>query len=181
MLFRSATPEKGTGITSQAHSAQPLASTPPASFLWLELTGKCELECIHCYAQSGPSGTHRTMTAVDWRSVIGQAAVLGVSMVQFIGGEPTLHPDFPGLLRHAIDAGQAVPVRWPQSPPSIPDTTASACTIPAAGTAPPTGEPAHRLLTASAGRAGRLDQCGNAGPGHWPKPPCTRNRGGGRR
>jgi MoaA/NifB/PqqE/SkfB family radical SAM enzyme len=50
------------------------------------------------------------MTATDWRSVIDQAAALGVSMVQFIGGEPTLHPDFSGLLRYAIDAGLAVEV-----------------------------------------------------------------------
>jgi MoaA/NifB/PqqE/SkfB family radical SAM enzyme len=50
------------------------------------------------------------MTEADWRSVIDQAAALGVSMIQFIGGEPTMHPDFPGLLRYTIDAGMAVEV-----------------------------------------------------------------------
>lgn len=29
-------------------------------FVWLELTGKCQLECTHCYADSGPSGTNYT-------------------------------------------------------------------------------------------------------------------------
>jgi MoaA/NifB/PqqE/SkfB family radical SAM enzyme len=24
------------------------------SFVWLEITGKCQLECAHCYADSGP-------------------------------------------------------------------------------------------------------------------------------
>jgi hypothetical protein len=67
---------------------------PAFSFLWLEITGRCGLGCSHCYAGSGPSGSHGAMTAGDWRSVISQAADLGVSMVQFIGGEPTLHPDF---------------------------------------------------------------------------------------
>lgn len=80
------------------------------SFLWLEITGRCSLSCSHCYAGSGPSGSHGTMTADDWRSVIIQAAGLGVSMVQFIGGEPTLHPDFAALLGHAIDAGLAAEV-----------------------------------------------------------------------
>jgi MoaA/NifB/PqqE/SkfB family radical SAM enzyme len=50
------------------------------------------------------------MTETDWRSVIDQAAALGVSMVQFIGGEPTIHRRFAALLRHAIDSGLAVEV-----------------------------------------------------------------------
>jgi MoaA/NifB/PqqE/SkfB family radical SAM enzyme len=50
------------------------------------------------------------MTAGDWRSVIGQAAALGIPVVQFIGGEPTMHPDFPDLLRYATDAGLAAEI-----------------------------------------------------------------------
>lgn len=75
------------------------------SFVWLEITGKCQLECAHCYAESGPTNTHGSMTTVDWRRVIDQAAALGVSMVQFIGGEPTLHPELLGLVNHALTAG----------------------------------------------------------------------------
>jgi MoaA/NifB/PqqE/SkfB family radical SAM enzyme len=80
------------------------------SFLWLEITGRCGLRCSHCYAGSGPSGSHGVMTADDWRSVIDQAAGLGVSMVQFVGGEPTLHPEFAGLLGYAVGAGLAAEV-----------------------------------------------------------------------
>jgi MoaA/NifB/PqqE/SkfB family radical SAM enzyme len=80
------------------------------SLLWLELTGRCGLGCAHCYAGSGPGGSHGTMTGDDWRSVIAQAAGLGVGMVQFIGGEPTLHPQFGELLSHAIGAGLTVEV-----------------------------------------------------------------------
>jgi MoaA/NifB/PqqE/SkfB family radical SAM enzyme len=83
---------------------------PAFSFLWLEITGRCGLSCSHCYAGSGPAGSHGAMTADDWRSVITQAAGLGVSMVQFIGGEPTLHPDFAALLGHAVGAGLAAEV-----------------------------------------------------------------------
>jgi MoaA/NifB/PqqE/SkfB family radical SAM enzyme len=85
-------------------------AVPATSFLWLEITGKCPLECAHCYADSGPHATHGTMTETDWRSVIDQAAALGVPKIQFIGGEPTAHPQFAALLGHAIDSGLAVEV-----------------------------------------------------------------------
>jgi MoaA/NifB/PqqE/SkfB family radical SAM enzyme len=35
------------------------------SFLWLEITGKCQLHCTHCYAESGPRETHGVMTDKD--------------------------------------------------------------------------------------------------------------------
>jgi MoaA/NifB/PqqE/SkfB family radical SAM enzyme len=79
-------------------------------FLWLELTGKCQLSCVHCYADSGPDGSHGTMTERDWVRIIDEAARLGVEMVQFIGGEPTLHPDLPRLIAHSVNRGIKVEV-----------------------------------------------------------------------
>lgn len=79
-------------------------------FLWLEITGKCQLACWHCYAESGPAGDHGAMQAGDWLSVLDQAAGLGISMVQLIGGEPTMHPQFATLLQHAVEQGLAVEV-----------------------------------------------------------------------
>lgn len=70
--------------------------------LWLEITDKCQLACEHCYADSGPTGSYGSLTSADWMRVIDEAAELGVEMVQFVGGEPTLHPDFDGLVRHAL-------------------------------------------------------------------------------
>jgi MoaA/NifB/PqqE/SkfB family radical SAM enzyme len=83
---------------------------PSLSFLWLEITGKCQLRCVHCYADSGPSGTHGAMERSDWYRVIDEAAALGVQMVQFIGGEPTMHPDLPCLIDHALACGLEVEV-----------------------------------------------------------------------
>jgi len=80
------------------------------SFLWLELTGACQLACAHCYAQSGPSGTHGSMSRADWERVIDQAAAMRVEMVQFIGGEPTLHPDLSRLIERALACGLEVEV-----------------------------------------------------------------------
>lgn len=80
------------------------------SFLWLEVTGKCPLSCRHCYADSGPSGTHGSMTRSDWHRVLGEAVELRVEMVQFIGGEPTLYPDLVPLIEYALARGLAVEV-----------------------------------------------------------------------
>lgn len=56
------------------------------SFAWLEITGKCQLECGHCYADSGPNGSRGVMTDRDWESALDQLADLGTRMIQFIGG-----------------------------------------------------------------------------------------------
>ncbi|WP_235878144.1 radical SAM protein [Saccharopolyspora karakumensis] len=78
--------------------------------MWLEITGRCQLECRHCYAESGPAGDHGGMTDTDWRRVIDEAAEAGVKMVQFIGGEPTLHPSLPALIDHTRTRGIEVEV-----------------------------------------------------------------------
>lgn len=59
-------------------------------FIWLEITSRCNLECSHCYADSGPSA--RSPEIVDWISVLQQASRIGCKNVQFIGGEPCAHP-----------------------------------------------------------------------------------------
>ncbi len=78
--------------------------------LWAEVTGKCQLSCVHCYAGSGPDGTHGTMTVDQWKRVLTEAAALGTRTVCFIGGEPTMYPDLPALVHHALSAGLEVEV-----------------------------------------------------------------------
>ncbi|MFC9883139.1 radical SAM/SPASM domain-containing protein [Streptomyces libani] len=78
--------------------------------LWLDLTRKCQLQCTHCYNASGPDGSHGTMTREDWLSVLDQAAAYGVRNIQFIGGEPTMHPNFADLVDHALTIGLEVEV-----------------------------------------------------------------------
>jgi len=71
-------------------------------FLWLELTASCNLECSHCYTESGPSlPIIGALGTEDWRRLLDDAAALGCRRVQFIGGEPTLHPGLPELIAHA--------------------------------------------------------------------------------
>ncbi|MEU7167334.1 radical SAM protein [Streptomyces morookaense] len=86
------------------------AEQTSTQFLWLDLTRKCQLACTHCYNASGPDGAHGTMTREDWTSLLDQAVGCGVSAVQFIGGEPTMHPDFAQLVDHAVTVGLRVEV-----------------------------------------------------------------------
>jgi MoaA/NifB/PqqE/SkfB family radical SAM enzyme len=78
--------------------------------LWLELTGRCQLQCVHCYAMSGPNGNQGEMSTADWRVVIDQAAQCDFRRVTFIGGEPTLHHDLPDLVDHSIRSGLQVSI-----------------------------------------------------------------------
>ncbi len=69
----------------------------------LEITSHCNLECPICFAGSGPGGKHLTLAecqaAIDTLvDAEGQPEVLQLS-----GGEPTIHPDFPDVLRYACD------------------------------------------------------------------------------
>ncbi|HLH84507.1 MAG TPA: radical SAM protein [Trebonia sp.] len=82
----------------------------PLAALWVEVTGKCQLSCVHCYAGSGPNGTHGTMAPEDWERVITEGAGLGTRFVCFIGGEPTMHPALPRLVRHALGLGMEAEV-----------------------------------------------------------------------
>ncbi len=72
---------------------------PQLEMLWLELTSLCNLECVHCYADSGPY--HQdvgALTESDYVALIKSANKLGCQRIQFIGGEPTLVPYLPRLL-----------------------------------------------------------------------------------
>ena len=76
------------------------------SFLWLEVTGKCNLQCVHCYADSGPRvPTQGQMEASNWKKVLRESFELGCRSVQFIGGEPTAYPHLDQLVAYARGVG----------------------------------------------------------------------------
>jgi sulfatase maturation enzyme AslB (radical SAM superfamily) len=74
-------------------------------FLWLELTNRCNLECIHCYADYSPEGKHSTLSAQRQVELLSEARSLGCERVQFIGGEPTLNRALPFLISEADGLG----------------------------------------------------------------------------
>jgi MoaA/NifB/PqqE/SkfB family radical SAM enzyme len=78
----------------------------PLTFLWLELTNRCNLQCTHCYAESGPrAGAQDVLQRSDYERLMTDAAAIGCRQIQFIGGEPTLNPDLVRHIEFAVDAG----------------------------------------------------------------------------
>ncbi|MBI4001229.1 MAG: radical SAM protein [Nitrospira defluvii] len=75
-------------------------------FVWLELTNRCNLRCVHCYAESSPTtGGKDILDEADYLNVIDQIYRLGCRKLQFIGGEPTLNRSLPRLIKSAYRTG----------------------------------------------------------------------------
>jgi len=69
----------------------------------LALTFRCQNNCVHCYA-GGPHETSE-LTTEQWKEVIDLLHQIGVFIVTFTGGEPTLREDLPELLLYAQNKG----------------------------------------------------------------------------
>lgn len=69
----------------------------------LILTFRCQNNCIHCYA-GGPRKTPE-LTTDEWKRVIDRLHKIGIFLLTFTGGEPTLREDLPALLRYAQEKG----------------------------------------------------------------------------
>jgi radical SAM protein with 4Fe4S-binding SPASM domain len=69
----------------------------------LALTFKCQNNCVHCYA-GGPHETAELNTS-QWRKIIDRLSQIGVFILTFTGGEPTLREDLPELLLYAQNKG----------------------------------------------------------------------------
>jgi len=67
--------------------------------LWLEITPECDLKCLHCYSDA--SSRSKPDASVDWNKVLSDGFDVGYRRVQFIGGEPTLHPQLTSLIENA--------------------------------------------------------------------------------
>ena len=69
----------------------------------LALTFTCQNNCVHCYA----GGPHKTeeLTTDQWKTVIDRLHQIGVFILTFTGGEPTLRDDLPELLQYAQNKG----------------------------------------------------------------------------
>jgi pyrroloquinoline quinone biosynthesis protein E len=72
--------------------------------LEVSLTEVCNHRCTYCF--QGKEHKHNPgLSLEEWKSVIYQAAGLGVQEIVFTGGEPTLYPDFIELVKTAADNG----------------------------------------------------------------------------
>ncbi len=69
----------------------------------MALTFRCQNDCLHCYS-GGPHETAELDTE-KWKQIIDKLSKVGVFILTFTGGEPTLREDLPELLLYAQTKG----------------------------------------------------------------------------
>lgn len=69
----------------------------------IALTFRCQNDCVHCYA-GGPHETSELATD-QWKIIIDKLSEVGVFILTFTGGEPTLREDLAELLLYAQGRG----------------------------------------------------------------------------
>ncbi len=69
----------------------------------MAVTFRCQNDCIHCYA-GGPHATPE-LTTEQWKIAIDRLSDVGVFILTFTGGEPTLRDDLTELLLYAQNKG----------------------------------------------------------------------------
>ena len=84
------------------------------------LTTKCNLRCAYCFGkQKLKDSRNQTMSLSDAEKVIEFLQRSGHPVFRAMGGEPTLHPQFPRIMQLALEAGMRVDVMsnatWPES------------------------------------------------------------------
>ncbi len=86
---------------------------PKLGSMDIELTERCNLNCIHCYINQ-PAGNRevqsREMPTEQVQGVLREAAELGCLTVRFTGGEPLLRPDFADIYLFARKMGLRVQI-----------------------------------------------------------------------
>lgn len=68
----------------------------------LAITEMCNLNCIHCYMEKKSS---KCMSVDRAKQFLNEARSLGVEVVDLTGGEPSMHPHFSTIVRHALSLG----------------------------------------------------------------------------
>jgi radical SAM protein with 4Fe4S-binding SPASM domain len=74
----------------------------------IELTYRCNLNCIHCYCQDLTKA--KELTASGFKSILDQLCAAGCLRIVFSGGEPFIHADFLDIYDHAKKKGFIVTI-----------------------------------------------------------------------
>ncbi len=69
------------------------------------VTRRCNLSCVHCYAQAGRTQSRGELSTEEGKRLLDDLSDYGVPVVLFSGGEPLLRPDLPDLARYAVRRG----------------------------------------------------------------------------
>ena len=74
----------------------------------IELTHRCNFDCIYCYCKGAKDGAE--LTAGEWKSILDQMHSAGCIWLAMTGGEPLLHEDFWDIYTYARNKGFLVTI-----------------------------------------------------------------------
>ena len=89
-------------ITEEKQIKKELKQTIRPTFAWIEITQKCNLKCVFCYEESSCQ-INKMMAMDDFRKAINFLVKYGIKNIQFIGGEPMLHPNLKEMIGECIE------------------------------------------------------------------------------
>ncbi|ROQ91083.1 12,18-didecarboxysiroheme deacetylase [Desulfosoma caldarium] len=69
------------------------------------VTRRCNLKCVHCYAHAQDRSFPDELTTVEGKLLLDDLAAFGCPVVLFSGGEPLMRPDLVELAAYAVHKG----------------------------------------------------------------------------
>ena len=69
------------------------------------VTRKCNLKCVHCYAHATEQPVNEELSTEEGKTLIDDLAQFGAPVILFSGGEPLVRQDLPELAAYAVDKG----------------------------------------------------------------------------
>jgi len=69
------------------------------------ITRRCNLKCVHCYAHAKDQSFNNELTTKEGKSLIDDLSQFKVPVLLLSGGEPTIRKDLPELAAYAVEKG----------------------------------------------------------------------------
>ncbi len=91
-------------LNKQAQAEPRTGATPKPVVAW-NITRRCNLRCVHCYAMAQTTADPDELTFAEASRFLDGLAAFNVPAVLFSGGEPLMHPRVFDLLQHAAQRG----------------------------------------------------------------------------
>ncbi|PIE70576.1 MAG: 12,18-didecarboxysiroheme deacetylase [Deltaproteobacteria bacterium] len=89
--------------TLPSHLLQFSADKRPV-VVW-NMTQRCNLKCVHCYAHATTREAYNELTTAEAKTMIDDLSAFGVPVLLFSGGEPLMRKDLPELAGYAVSKG----------------------------------------------------------------------------
>ncbi|HOV84828.1 MAG TPA: 12,18-didecarboxysiroheme deacetylase [Syntrophobacteraceae bacterium] len=69
------------------------------------VTRRCNLKCVHCYAHAKDQPFENELSTEEGKRVLDDLSEFGCPVILFSGGEPLVRPDLPELAAYAVQKG----------------------------------------------------------------------------